>query len=127
MVGAQAHLLPSLNSENRGGVHWKSEMPIVAMKSGNSDGAKGHRFEIMSNGYMTRHRADYVHDNTTYSFHTMGTLPVTTVDDSNWEPDGVTLQVRFCEGGSAYHENEIAVATLQIAEISGGIIMFVTY
>jgi hypothetical protein len=113
MVGAHAHLLPSLNSENRGGVHWKSEMPIVAMKSGNSDGAKGHRFEIMSNGYMTRHRADYVHDNTTYSFHTMGTLPVTTVDDSNWEPDGVTLQVRFCEGGSAYHENEIAVATLQ--------------
>lgn len=83
------------------------------MKSGNSDGAKGHRFEIMGNGYMTRHRADYVHDNTTYSFHTMGTLPVTAVDDSNWEPDGVTLQVRFCEGGSAYHENEIAAATLQ--------------
>jgi len=37
----------------------------------------------------------------------------TTVDASNWEPDGVTLQVRFCEGGSAYHENEIAAATLQ--------------
>lgn len=35
------------------------------------------------------------------------------VDDSSWEPDGVTLQVRFCEGGSAYHENEIAAATLQ--------------
>ena len=89
-------------------------MPIVAMKSGNSDGAKGHRFEIMGNGYMTRHRADYVHDNTTYSFHTMGALHVTTVDDSSWEPDGVTLQVRFCEGGSAYQETEIAAATLQI-------------
>ena len=23
----------------------------------------------------------------------------TIVDDSSWEPDGVTLQVRFCEGG----------------------------
>jgi hypothetical protein len=55
MVGAQAHLLPSLNSEKRGGGHWQSEMPVVAMKSGNSDGAKGHRFEIMANGDMTRH------------------------------------------------------------------------
>lgn len=72
MVGAQAHLLPSLNSENRGGDHWKSETPIVAMKSGNSDGVKGHRFEIMGNGYMTRHWADSVHDNTNYSFHTVG-------------------------------------------------------
>lgn len=68
MVGAQAHLLPSLNSENGGGDH----LPIVAMKSGNSDGVKGHRFEIMGNGYMTRHRADSVHDNTNYSFHTVG-------------------------------------------------------
>jgi hypothetical protein len=24
---------------------------------------------------------------------------LTIVDDSSWEPDGVTLQVRFCEGG----------------------------
>jgi len=55
MVGAQAHLLPSLTSKKGGGGHRKSEMPIVAMKSGNSDGAKGHRFEIMINGYMTRH------------------------------------------------------------------------
>jgi hypothetical protein len=55
MVGAQAHLLPSLNSEKRGRAHWTSEMPLVAMKSGNSDGVKGHRFEIMGNGYMTRH------------------------------------------------------------------------
>jgi len=92
------------------------------MKSGNADGAKGCRFEITSKGYMTRHRADYVHDNTTYLFHTVGesrhlglmvALLVATVDDSNWEPDGVTLQVRFCEGGSAYQETEIAAATLQ--------------
>ncbi len=26
-------------------------------------------------------------------------LSQATVDDSSWEPDGVTLQVRFCEGG----------------------------
>ena len=26
----------------------------------------------------------------------------TIVNDSNWEPDGVTLQVRFCEGGKRY-------------------------
>jgi hypothetical protein len=44
-------------------------------------------------------------------------LPVTMVDDSNWEPDGVTLQVRFCEGGSAYQETEIAAATLLTPEI----------
>ena len=25
----------------------------------------------------------------------------TLVDDSNWEPEGVTLQVRFCEGGKS--------------------------
>jgi hypothetical protein len=24
------------------------------------------------------------------------------VKDSHWEPDGVTLQVRFCEGGATY-------------------------
>ena len=35
------------------------------------------------------------------------------MDDSNWEPDGVTLQVRFYEGGSAYQSTEIAAATLQ--------------
>ncbi len=27
-----------------------------------------------------------------------GSLPCSTVKDSGWEPDGVTLQVRFCEG-----------------------------
>src|ERR1035441_1947052 len=26
-------------------------------------------------------------------------LPNPAVDDSGWEPDGVALQVRFCEGG----------------------------
>jgi hypothetical protein len=24
---------------------------------------------------------------------------------SNWEPDGVTLQVRFCEGGGTYRRS----------------------
>ena len=48
------------------------EVPIVAMNAGNSAGAKGCRFEIVNRGYMPRHRADYAHDNTTYSLHTMG-------------------------------------------------------
>jgi len=42
----------------------------------------------------------------------------TTVDDSSWEPDRVTLQVRFCEGGSAYQESEIVAAILQ-KELAG--------
>ena len=33
-------------------------------------------------------------------------------DDSYWEPDGVTLQVRFCEGGGTYRLAEIPTATL---------------
>ena len=33
-----------------------------------------------------------------------------TVDDSNWEPDGLTLQVRFCEGGGTYHANGIPMS-----------------
>ena len=54
-------------------------------------------------------------DETLYSTNSYRSqsLPVTIVDDSNWEPDGVTLQVRFYEGGSAYQEAEIAAATLQ--------------
>jgi hypothetical protein len=55
MVGAQAHLLPSLTSEKGGRGHRKWETPIVALKSGISDGAKGCRFEITGKGYMTRH------------------------------------------------------------------------
>ena len=31
-----------------------------------------------------------------------------------WEPDGVALQVRFCEGGGTYRVTEIPAATLQI-------------
>ena len=33
------------------------------------------------------------------------------VDASDWEPDGVTLHVRFCEGGGAYQFIGIPVAT----------------
>jgi putative transposase len=35
------------------------------------------------------------------------------VDDSGWEPDGITLQVRFCEGGGTYRVIGIPAATLQ--------------
>ena len=35
------------------------------------------------------------------------------MDDSGWEPDGVTLQVRFCEGGREYRVTGIPAATLQ--------------
>ena len=31
-----------------------------------------------------------------------------------WEPDGVALQVRFCEGGGTYRVTEIPAATLRI-------------
>ena len=33
--------------------------------------------------------------------------------DSDWEPDGLTAHVRFCEGGGPYHANGIPAATLQ--------------
>jgi hypothetical protein len=36
------------------------------------------------------------HDNATDPFDTEGSP--TFVEDSNWEPDGVTHHVRFCEG-----------------------------
>jgi hypothetical protein len=53
----------SLNSEEDARPARKSESPIVAMKSGNADGAKGRQYwdsESMAN--MPRHRADSVHD-----------------------------------------------------------------
>ena len=37
------------------------------------------------------------------------------MDGSGWEPDGVTLQVRFCEGGREYRVTGIPAATLQRA------------
>jgi hypothetical protein len=38
-----------------------------------------------------------------------GPLPCSTVNDSGWEPDGVTLQVRFCEepGAEPSHGRDI--------------------
>ena len=64
------------------------------MRSGNADGAKGCRFEGTGKGDMARHRADEDHDHGTYSF----TQRFYSGEDSNWEPDGVTHHVRFCEG-----------------------------
>jgi len=40
------------------------------------------------------------------------------VDDSNWEPDGVTLQVRFCEGGKLYRVTGRLAATLQYENLT---------
>jgi hypothetical protein len=62
-AGSRGQLPISLNSEEGGGGDRKSEAPIRAMNSGNPEGAKGRRFEIADEGNMTRHRADYVHDN----------------------------------------------------------------
>ena len=42
------------------------------MKSGNADGAKGYRFEIMEKGNTALHREDYARDNQTRPFHTKG-------------------------------------------------------
>ena len=58
-VSREYHGLQEVSGTNRSFGH----------RTPNSDGAKGRRIEITGNGYMTRHRADYVHDNTTYSFH----------------------------------------------------------
>jgi hypothetical protein len=58
-----AHFLTSLNSEEGSGGDRKSEAPKVAVKSGNADGAKGRQSDKADHGNMTRHRADYVHDN----------------------------------------------------------------
>ena len=38
------------------------------------------------------------------------------MDDSGWEPDGITLQVRFCEGGGTYRFIGIPAATLPAME-----------
>lgn len=35
--------------------HWKSEAPIVAMNSGNAEGAKGCRRETVGRANMPRH------------------------------------------------------------------------
>ena len=42
-------------------------------------------------------------------------LSHTAVDDSGWEPDGVTLHVRFYEGGGTYQATGIPAATLKIS------------
>jgi len=58
-----AQLLTSLNSEEEARTGRKSESPIVAMKSGNADGAKGRQYwdsESLAN--MPRHRADSAHE-----------------------------------------------------------------
>ena len=53
----------SLNSEEEVRAARKSESPIVAAKSGNSDGAKGRQYwDSESTANMPRHRADYAHD-----------------------------------------------------------------
>ena len=44
-------------------------------------------------------------------------ISISTVNDSSWEPDGVTLQVRFCEGGASYQVTEIRAATSQMTAL----------
>ena len=50
----------------------KSEVPIVAKKSGNADGAKGYRKEIANEGNMCPINAGLEHGNETCTLHTMG-------------------------------------------------------
>ena len=50
-----AHPRTSLGSEEEGSDCRKSEAPVVAVKSGNSDGAKGCRVEVTTRGHMARH------------------------------------------------------------------------
>ena len=43
------------------------------------------------------------------------------MDDSDWEPDGTTLHVRFCEGGGPYRSIGMPAATLHaILVVSNG-------
>ena len=94
-VGAEkAHPWTSVRSEEEGGVCRKSEAPIGAMRSGNADGAKGCRFEGTGKGDMARHRAGEAMTTGLTRF----TQRSHSGEDSNWEPDGVTQHVRFCEG-----------------------------
>ena len=58
-----AQFRTSLTSEDGAGGVGKSEAPIRAMIPSNVGLAKGRRFETADGGNMTRHRADYVHDN----------------------------------------------------------------
>jgi hypothetical protein len=46
----KAHSRTSVRSEEEGGGCWKSEAPIRAMRSGNAGGAKGCRFEVVTEG-----------------------------------------------------------------------------
>jgi hypothetical protein len=64
------------------------------MRSGNADGAKGCRFEGTGKGDMARHRAGEAMTTGLTRF----TQRFHSGEDSNWEPDGVTHHVRFCEG-----------------------------
>ena len=93
-----AHLPTSLNSEGEGGDVGESEVPIVATNAGNAAGAKGHRFEIVNRENMPRRRADYVHDHVTFSLHTVDNVSQSIVNDSNWEPDGVTRKYPVLRG-----------------------------
>jgi hypothetical protein len=63
-VEGVAQLPTSLNSEEEAKSVGKSEPPIVAMKSGNADGAKGRQYwDSESTANMPRHRADSAYDN----------------------------------------------------------------
>ncbi len=50
MAQNNAHLLTSLNSEEKGSMAGKSEPLIVAMNAGNAAGAKERQFEIITLG-----------------------------------------------------------------------------
>ena len=51
-------------------------------------------------------------------------IPKAIVEDLNWEPDGVTLQVRFCEGCETYWFTGILAATLPIEQTSQNLLPF---
>ena len=98
----------------------RSHLYVVSIP-GNAGGAKGWRFETACDRYTALHREDSVRGNlfTRASLgrragargqarkrpafrgngrrESMGFYAHPIGDDSSWEPDGVTLQVRFCE------------------------------
>ena len=99
-------LISSVKNEKQSMGGRKSEVFIVAVNSGNSEGAKGHQYR---NNKTRQHVPDTEpekkHDNGIGMFHT----DLLFCGRPNWEPDGLTIQVRFCEG----RLGEIPAATLQ--------------
>ena len=90
-LAEDVHLSASVKPESIGISHWKSEEPVVAMKSGNADGAKRFWFGIVYRCNKDRPRAGRIHDHNTGTLHTEGARKS---NDAVHVPDGNVVQYR---------------------------------